>query len=882
MRLLHEEPPSPWKNFLRGKTGKKALLFLVVILCLSCIPLGALLLGRTGIGGNPFDHPVGAKGALRDGAARFGRFFRSAATDVDIPRMKISMKKSAYRKITAKRKVSLGKPIFLTGPDDYVRAYIRVGEELSEVRIRLKGDWISQLRHSKKWSFRIEVKGDDCILGMKRFSIHHPNSRNYVGEWLFHRALKKEGIIALRYEFIDVSLNSRSLGIYALEEHFEKRLIENNRRREGPVIRFNEDLVWEDALLFHDAPRASNGTGSRNFRAGSIDAFNTSRILKDPVLFEQFKTAANLLEAVRLRKMKTSEAFNVELLAAYFALLDLFGGKHAISFLNLRFYYNPVTSLLEPVGFDANAGGRIAGLLGESSPLDFHEASVHHRFREDLFSDPVFFKAYIASLERVSAKAWLDDFFSETGDELEKNISILRSEFTGWSFSREVFYRNAEYIEKMLSASVNAVHAYLDDPEKPQSARLVLRAGNIQKLPVEVLGAGLKGSDFFVDFEGKGPTLQPRLTNVSYIPVEFTLPEEILNSGYSPGDFFLEYRIFGTGEAGRRRVEVYPWPFIDEDFVIDYFSEKKPNAQDFEFLRFDGEEREILIRPGEWTLDRDLVIPGGYLVRCGGGTQIRMTNGASLVSYSPLFLAGLPESPVVFSADSTGEGFLCLNTGKVSTLNNVIFENLSAPVRGGNRLTGAVTFYESGVEFHDCRFLGARSEDALNIVRSSFKLEQCLVRDAFSDGLDIDFGDGSIRKCFFNKTGNDAIDLAGSVVNIEDCMVENAGDKGLTVGENSEADVKNLDVTDSFIAVGCKDASSVTIDGLVVSDCRFGLAAYRKKAEFGPADLAVRNLSFDDTQQEFLVEEGSSITVDGEIPAGTVADALDLLYPDTR
>ena len=32
--------------------------------------------------------------------------------------------------------------------------------------------------------------------------------------------------------------NGRDLGIYALEEHFEKRLIEHNRMREGPIVRF--------------------------------------------------------------------------------------------------------------------------------------------------------------------------------------------------------------------------------------------------------------------------------------------------------------------------------------------------------------------------------------------------------------------------------------------------------------------------------------------------------------------------------------------------------------------------------------------------------------------------------------------------------------------
>ena len=53
-------------------------------------------------------------------------------------------------------------------------------------------------------------------------------------------------MLGLRYEFIQVSLNGRDLGIYALEEHFEKRLIEHGRRREGPIVRFNENAGWEE------------------------------------------------------------------------------------------------------------------------------------------------------------------------------------------------------------------------------------------------------------------------------------------------------------------------------------------------------------------------------------------------------------------------------------------------------------------------------------------------------------------------------------------------------------------------------------------------------------------------------------------------------------
>ena len=41
-------------------------------------------------------------------------------------------------------------------------------------------------------------------------------------------------------EHIDVTINGRPMGIYALEESFSKEMLEAHARREGPIVRFSE------------------------------------------------------------------------------------------------------------------------------------------------------------------------------------------------------------------------------------------------------------------------------------------------------------------------------------------------------------------------------------------------------------------------------------------------------------------------------------------------------------------------------------------------------------------------------------------------------------------------------------------------------------------
>ena len=81
----------------------------------------------------------------------------------------------------------------------------------------------------EKWSFRVRLKNDNAILGLKKFSLQHPSRRGYLKEWFFHTTLKRENLFNLRYFFVKIILNGEDLGIYALEEHFDQILIENNK-----------------------------------------------------------------------------------------------------------------------------------------------------------------------------------------------------------------------------------------------------------------------------------------------------------------------------------------------------------------------------------------------------------------------------------------------------------------------------------------------------------------------------------------------------------------------------------------------------------------------------------------------------------------------------
>ena len=137
-----------------------------------------------------------------------------------------------------------------------VPATIRLDGKAIPVKLRLKGDRPVHWNTPDRWSFRIQVKGDHKIFGMKSFSFHRAVARNYIYEWLFHKILKREGLIGLRYQFVTLHVNGKSQGVYVVEEHFRKHLIENNRRREGPILTFAEEVSINPSDVWAEMPVA--------------------------------------------------------------------------------------------------------------------------------------------------------------------------------------------------------------------------------------------------------------------------------------------------------------------------------------------------------------------------------------------------------------------------------------------------------------------------------------------------------------------------------------------------------------------------------------------------------------------------------------------------
>ncbi|MDH3702478.1 MAG: CotH kinase family protein, partial [Alphaproteobacteria bacterium] len=162
----------------------------------------------------------------------------------DIPALILDIKFKNLKKLHDKRAAALKLGHLVTGADDYVPARMRVDGTSHRVKIRLKGD-LPDHYNTEKWSLRVQVKRGGQILGMRRFSLQAPKTRQYHGQPLYLDFMRRFGVLAPRYRFVNLWVNGTDIGLMALEEHFSKELLESQGRRESVILAFDESLAWE-------------------------------------------------------------------------------------------------------------------------------------------------------------------------------------------------------------------------------------------------------------------------------------------------------------------------------------------------------------------------------------------------------------------------------------------------------------------------------------------------------------------------------------------------------------------------------------------------------------------------------------------------------------
>lgn len=548
-----------------------------------------------------------------------------------------------------------------------------------KVELKLAGKGKEEWKKENELPIAVKINDASCLNGMKKFTLLPSRNRDRSALKSYEKCMKDAGIITGRYQFVNLQWNDEYYGAYIYREAYTKRLLENNQRKEGLILKFSNNSFAYDNYAIEPV----------GIKKG------------DSVAMKNFEYVKAMILAVYSKQLKVNQVFNLPVLNKYFEIYDSLKGFSGMESESIRWYFNPITHLLEPI----------------ANPVDFGKNTIK-------------------------------------SDENSYYQKILRG-------------------------------ASLDNLDKAYQ--------------------------------------------------------------YAPA---IDLSIF------------------KEDIWL-----KEIDLNIFPFVQVDEKKKEITIEKGNYIVDKDLIIPEGYLFTLQPGVSLKLTNNAMVISKGIIRWLGTENELItIFAENQEGQGVFAVNynvnNNLKSKLSYVNFSGLGMPQKGNWSISGTVTFYQHDIELSHVNLKNSHTgDDCLNIVRGDFLMNKVAFENSFSDAFDGDFTNGKLNNVSFRTIGNDGIDVSGSHLEIEKIIIDGVQDKAISAGENSMIMGRFIKISKAEIGVASKDKSAVELKDVDMTDCRVGFTVFQKKPEFGKAKIEVTNLQRENIELDYLLEKGSDLVIEGKAMA---------------
>ena len=724
-------------------------------------------------------------------------------------------------------------------------------------KIRLKGDRGIHWKHQKNYSFKVMLDDDKHILSSNKFSLQSPITRNYEYEWIFHKLLEYENLINLKYEFVNFYLNGEYLGPYVFEQSFDKYLVEDNNRVNGPIFSFKDPLLNEKKYKWRD--KELHYYNKNYWDKNNLDLISYG--------VEQLSLLQKGLKSGR-------DLFDLELFGKFFAICDVLETYHGTIPKSIRLYLNPITMLFEPVGYDGHHLDKSYPVLsyelhefptkeGFWLENDWYQTLMFDQNTQNLNSE--FFESYFSTLNKIIKPGYLEGFFEIYDSDIKKISEFIDSSIavsdiismhprTGISpfhnFNIENIYERRSYIREKINLKnpVNVKNLLINDDH------LELHLKNNSKFPIKIDKISYNNRDYSNQKKDLKRNNQLVLDGTVKIMKFYPIDENIIIDSTNLEINKIFYTILGS------EVKSQPLYFYDKNVQISKnLTIDNLNLQS-EFIKI--ENNDIIFGPGDLQIEENYIVPTNYSLVIKAGTNIDFINNSRIISYGDIQLDGLESSRInITSSDSSGRGIKVMNANKTSNINYVNFSDLH--IDQNDFSPAILMFYESNVNLSNCIFKNISSEDAINIIKGEFLISNSSFDTILNDAIDSDFSQGEMINLNFSNIGNDGVDFSYSLANIYELNFNNVNDKSISIGEASKIIANNVNISDANIAIAVKDSSDLKLLNSTIKNSEIGFAIFNKKLFFEGSIVDIWRHINDNVKNEYLLESNSTFIVDG-------------------
>ena len=319
------------------------------------------------------------------------------------------------------------------GDNNYFK--VRYNDGISEdvkAEIKLFGMNPDHFRDSVGHSFRLRFDGKQGF-GDKKVNFLNPRSRDFITDPLLNIIYGKlYGGLKINYKPVRVVLNKSNYGIFYMEDFFDKYFIEQNQKRESLIFEISNDSIYYNHLG-EDESFLAIGTKLDQMYHNDYDSF--------------------------------IDKFDINKIKALIVLASVINDEHPLSDINMHWYYNNVTGLIEPTireGFvKTTTSINIDKILANNAIInDIYNKHINSDFLYDMKSDLALIKEIILNDKDYNNLKNKMIGFGKKIDEKEniilENIDILSNQLKNEEKTEEKIV-NTIYINKDTTISGNYI-----------------------------------------------------------------------------------------------------------------------------------------------------------------------------------------------------------------------------------------------------------------------------------------------------------------------------------------------------------------------------------------------------------------------------------------
>jgi len=721
----------------------------------------------------------------------------------------------------------------------------KLNEKNNQFKIEYKfhGTSVSPLRKGF-FSLRIKFNKDNSYLNHTRqlnlIRIYFDSDEN-IPTIIINNLANKIGLLSPRGETIILKINDIKLGLFYKQERHSKEWFEKQKITNYSILKNNDD--WDKKIEGHTSDLDLN---EKNIEVSGIGintdiALGSIKKLFDAIKSEDLTTILNLIDE--------------DYFAKFLAMASLVNDNHTITGDNLKFIYDYTNgkfkilfrlenSIIHPINTE----------IGKFNEALFHSKDkevLSHKLFKILLKSNNFRKQRDTHLKKIiDKKLEIIDEAHKIYNEAYNNIIFTNIKLRHQKYLKKLFFNTLSNNFDKISDYLNYAKIYITEEKKNNFIQLSLVNDSFS--PVRIKSIFFKNND-----------KSKKVIKINYKNEEqYQLASIIVNKNKN---FYSEKKVNIFTDLLIDKIEfqnLITKKTIEQDHIYrnKIFFYKIANKKTllaslkFNSIDFQLQNMSLLIKKGEYKIDKNIIVPIGINTKIEKGTKFLMSKDISILFQGNLLANGTKNENISIKALNNDEPFgtfaiIGKNSRVTTKLSNFLIEGGSEANVEGMVFLSQLSIHNSDVLIKNSQINKSSSDDGANIRNSNIDISHTTFLQNRFDQLDLDFCNGKIiNNKFINNSvdlesnnGGDGIDLSGSNVFILKNQIYNLGDKGISVGEKSRVIIQENIFINNNIAVAIKDESKVYNLDNIYRNNNLKISMYIKKFIFKEPILYLDN-----------------------------------------